>query len=333
MTIRRESAPVPLVVEVDPQPLTGTAGLRYDATASGGVWAESLTLADATLFYDPVETARALRSFAQLPTPQWERNPTQPLDVPLLWGFMPLKDGWAQLPIANLTEQIYLDAKLVPEPASALPAKPAFDGVIRKLKDAKVWPADTSDDALIWRRHAQLPIIQALPMTQSQQPPNHPSASRQLAPFAVTNGASLGWSFGADAQGAARFPSLKSDAVPDPQWAAKADLPMASLWSVSQPFRCRTGPSLPLRLALFGRSECLRRSAPREFGCLVASVRCGAHHSAPPWIATRFTRIGNGSPTVPAWPPAMPSKPFPSPILPKRSANSLSRSRGSRRRS
>lgn len=82
VTIRRESAPVPLVVEVDPQPLTGTAGLRYDATASGGVWAESLTLADATLFYDPVETARALRSSPNCPLPSGNATPLSPLMFP-----------------------------------------------------------------------------------------------------------------------------------------------------------------------------------------------------------------------------------------------------------
>jgi hypothetical protein len=31
---------------------------------------------------------------------------------PLIWGFMPLEDGWAQLPFLNLTEQIYIDLDL-----------------------------------------------------------------------------------------------------------------------------------------------------------------------------------------------------------------------------
>lgn len=373
VSLRRESAPERLVVEVN-QPLAGAVGLRYKATRTAtGPFTETFTLADATLAYDPVETARALRGFAQLPTPQWERN-TQPLEAPLLWGFMPLEDGWAQLPVANLTEQIYLDAKLVPAPSPSAsnnalegavsfsnqrsrppeeqswsltvtsgglhsgiwsfdavntdgregfrlasvewsmqspevvidgllwlstgkpsaqdalpdhsdwvsglrsiplrtrrpgdlfpapwhfllgssglsftksPAAPAGarlgaqlgawqftyrrdPAITQKLESDQVWPKDTSQsaDALLWRRHARLPMIQALPMTQSQQPPNYPSASRQLVPFVVAGGVDQGWSFGVDAQGAAQFPSLKSEAIPEPRWAQMADLPLASL--------------------------------------------------------------------------------------------------------
>ncbi len=36
---------------------------------------------------------------------------------------------------------------------------------------------------LLWQRHPTLPTIQALPLTQSQSPPSHPSSSRQLSPF------------------------------------------------------------------------------------------------------------------------------------------------------
>jgi hypothetical protein len=38
---------------------------------------------------------------------------------------------------------------------------------------------------LVWRRHAKVPLIQSLPMTQSLTPPSYPSASRQLFPFAL----------------------------------------------------------------------------------------------------------------------------------------------------
>ncbi|MEZ5300935.1 MAG: hypothetical protein R3F11_09825 [Verrucomicrobiales bacterium] len=37
----------------------------------------------------------------------------------------------------------------------------------------------------IWRHHPAAPVVQALPLTQNQTPPNHPSPSRQLAPFEV----------------------------------------------------------------------------------------------------------------------------------------------------
>lgn len=36
---------------------------------------------------------------------------------------------------------------------------------------------------LLWRRHPSLPFIQSLPLTQTQDPPAHPCASRELAPF------------------------------------------------------------------------------------------------------------------------------------------------------
>lgn len=36
---------------------------------------------------------------------------------------------------------------------------------------------------LMWRRHPSLPFIQSLPLTQTQDPPAHPCASRELAPF------------------------------------------------------------------------------------------------------------------------------------------------------
>lgn len=39
---------------------------------------------------------------------------------------------------------------------------------------------------LVWRRHPTAPLIQALPLTQTQTPPSHPSPSRQLAPFQVS---------------------------------------------------------------------------------------------------------------------------------------------------
>ncbi|HEU5101417.1 MAG TPA: LamG domain-containing protein, partial [Roseiflexaceae bacterium] len=93
---------------------------------------------------------------------------------------------------------------------------------------------------LVWQRHATLPMIQALPLTQSQSPPNYPAASRQLAPFALpivkqTNGGVTldlpgAWSFGVTAErAAATWPSLRSAAMPAEEWRALSDLPLAAL--------------------------------------------------------------------------------------------------------
>jgi hypothetical protein len=361
-----------LVVKVNPDRPVG-GGLRYQASRSGAAWTESFTIAGMTLAYDPVETARALRTFQQRPAPVWDRPlpplEPEPLEEPFLWAFMPLEDGWAQLPVPNLTEQIYLDAKLAAEaggapPASALQGAVSFandhrdvlaahpeeqpwrlmitsggqaagnwtldpiagegperfapasldfrmespdlvvDGLLwlstgkpsardalpdhdnwvsglypvplrtakstdlfpslfrfdldaeglefsaasdarpharlgqwrytvrkdaslnTKLEAAGVFAAGVSAAAepLLWRRHGRLPMVQALPLTQSQQPPNYPGASRQLAPYTAAE-----LTFGVSGAGAATFPSFQGSAVPAREWAQLFDLPMASL--------------------------------------------------------------------------------------------------------
>ncbi|MDX1982939.1 MAG: hypothetical protein SFV51_21900 [Bryobacteraceae bacterium] len=364
VSIRRNGSN--LIVEANPGEIA--AALGYSATRDGAVWRESFTLSSVTLAYDTVETARTLRGFQQLPTPVWDgRNP---LDSPYLLAFMPLEDGWAQLPVPNLTEQIYLDSKAAVDPAAppvsllegavsfsndqVLAGHPAeqpwrltlisggefrgtwtlshtpaaenrperfdqsavelhmaapecvIDGLLwlstgkpsaedalpdltnwvsglrsvplrtprpgvdlfpppfvlefggltfqaavtgRRLHASlrgwewkyfgspvpgleKVIPGDALETAppLVWRRHATLPMIQALPLTQSITPPNYPSPSRQLAPFSVPAAGVSGWSFGVDGEnGAARFPVLKSPAVPAKEWTELFDLPMASL--------------------------------------------------------------------------------------------------------
>jgi len=83
--------------------------------------------------FDAVQTADYLRRAQNLPTPVLPRDeegnvlghPYNPehearyenygaplLDPPWLWGFMPLEDGWAQLPFANVTERVYIDLDL-----------------------------------------------------------------------------------------------------------------------------------------------------------------------------------------------------------------------------
>ncbi len=45
---------------------------------------------------------------------------------PVLWGFMPLEDGWAQLPVPNLTEQLYLDVGLAQSEVQPSPKRAAL---------------------------------------------------------------------------------------------------------------------------------------------------------------------------------------------------------------
>jgi hypothetical protein len=95
---------------------------------------------------------------------------------------------------------------------------------------------------LLWRRHPALPTIQTLPLTQNQSPPNHPSFSRQLAPFqlnvAAAEGAEVekpaGWLFGVrSGNAAAAWPALLAPptaaATPTPQAATEWPLGMACL--------------------------------------------------------------------------------------------------------
>ncbi|MDX3006599.1 LamG domain-containing protein [Kribbella solani] len=83
--------------------------LTYQADRDTSGWNETVTLAATTLAFDPNDTARRLRATLQEPEPSWNA-PDSPVEPALLWGFTPLDDGWAQLPLPNLSEQVYLDA-------------------------------------------------------------------------------------------------------------------------------------------------------------------------------------------------------------------------------
>lgn len=67
---------------------------------------EIFILKDLTLAFDPVAVPSFLRQNQGLPLPTSESDT---FDHPLLWGFMPLERGWFQLPVPNLSEQVYLD--------------------------------------------------------------------------------------------------------------------------------------------------------------------------------------------------------------------------------
>jgi hypothetical protein len=383
-------------VQPAPSPTPATPGppeLVYSFTPSG----ETVTLQQITLAYDPTATPKALRAQQSIPAPEWNQAP---LDSPLLWAFMPLETGWAQLPVFNLTEQVYLDAKLFhdlpatpagssllqggvslgnetatfpsenlwrvnltdgasvsgtwtwkpvgnspsmqldsidlriesphvvvdglcwlstgkPTVQDALPdldnwvsgvtqvslttvdtAKDVFPSpmafafdklsfnvralpqptpgvdarlavyqfeyksnptVLQNMISAKVLPAAGIFDTnlpLVWRRDPVRPMVQALPMTQNQTPPNYPSASRQLAPFALPvhsdSPAALGlpasWIFSvqdsAQTTAAARFPDIPLTLPAAFDWFSARDLPLASL-TVPGMYEHPAAPALP----------------------------------------------------------------------------------------
>ena len=348
--------------------------LVYEAALNGNLWQETVSLSELDVAFDPVEAPKLLRVQQDLLPPEWiPGDDPVPLDPPLVWGFMPLADGWAQLPVPNMTEQIYLDARLaqlddtLPTSTTALlqgavslgndevatltehpdeqawqitlagagavegnwtlalnpgdgsyrlagitlsidapdiicnglfwfstgrptvqdalpdladwvagleamplrtlkPERDLFPAVIvtkirelvfslrqtnsrataslqnwsmvyvtetetlQALIEAGVLPADTFSRylPLAWRRHAALPMIQALPLTQNQSPPNYPSASRQLIPFELAGDSE--WLFGTRSHnGAATWPELLSAAVPAWEWQDVFDLPLAAL--------------------------------------------------------------------------------------------------------
>lgn len=362
-----------------------TVEYRFNSAA---ITPEDLSLQNLTIALDPTATPQALRQSQQLPAPQWTET-TGPIQSPLIWGFMPLEDGWAQLPIPNLTEQIYLDSGVanLPDPntvtnptASPLqgavslgnnrrtslerypneqpwnvtltsldslqgqwllnPAgagetiggtngftlsevtlliqkpevtvtglvwlsqsKPRIEDALPDLDDwvvgvrshslrtahtdtdlfpplaaftletltlavrppdstaalipqlqawkllytvqpatlqdfqtKNVLPANLFSQALpwVWQRHPSLPMVQALPLTQSQSPPNYPSASRQLIPFELpvdASGLPHRWYFGVGStNGASQWPQfLGTAAAPAREWAQQFDLPLVSL--------------------------------------------------------------------------------------------------------
>ncbi|MEM7309235.1 MAG: hypothetical protein AAF682_21300 [Planctomycetota bacterium] len=351
-----------------PRPDAGQLSFAWSATDGS----EAYRLSPLMLAYDALSTPHLLREIQGLPVPEFApgENP-EPVSPAAVWSYMPLADGWAELPVPNLTEQIYLDAELgsplpseQPEqgPPPLLQGAVAYDneayvsdaqGVRRARPEEQAWSltltgcsrvsgtwmlkaADgskayelhgvelaldaprivvdgllwlstdrpTRQDALptlddwrsglvsiplrtlsergstfpplvrfeleqlsfsrrsadaaelgawsfqlaydkvllaraeagggagvlpagfreayrpwFWRRHPTLPMVQALPLTQNQEPPNHPSSSRQLLPFEQPRGTTR-WRFGllgeAPVRGAASWPALlgAGDAAP-----------------------------------------------------------------------------------------------------------------------
>ncbi|GAB4515274.1 MAG: hypothetical protein OHK0046_18510 [Anaerolineae bacterium] len=368
--------------------------LLYGWERVEGVRDERLAVSGVQVAFSATETPRTLRSTLGLPIPEWVLTETpEPIHPAVVWAFMPLEDGWAQLPIPNLTDQIYLDAGLSPyqEPADVPDAaeaaarrtpvlqgtfalgnddagvlaahpdeqpwnmtlldagyvvgrwvllplaegefvlervqvelrqpemilngllwlstgRPAPEDALPNMDDwltglaapplrvvqpgrdlfppalllnvqafsvalrapaaltpevrqsavltawsfhveanapvmdamvqARVLPSDVFSEypPLVWQRHPYLPMIQALPLTQSKTPANYPGTSRQLIPFALPlqptmfYDAPLNWHFGVvSGGGAAQWPRLLGAALPAPEWRTRSDLPLVSL--------------------------------------------------------------------------------------------------------
>ncbi len=380
-----------IVVNAGIEGKTNGKTLSYLCEETSGNWQESFTFSNLNVAFSPIEAPQFLRKHQELTAPERSDN-DEAVSPAILWGFMPLENGWAQLPIPNLTEQIYLDSGLAkftdedepikpplaliqgavsigndrpevlaaheseqpwnitltnarrlqegrwvlkkvtkpdktvefqvtritlnildpevtlngifwlstgkPTPEDALPdlknwisglrslplktVKPELDlfpspviialeklefslrsqpstseppsallkawkfaykaheAVFGKMVEQKILPADTFSQylPLIWQRHASLPMIQALPLTQTQSPPNYPSASRQLVPFELgTQNSEDGkfavpkdWLFGVSGDnGAAAWPQLMRQAQPAREWQSLFDLPLVSL--------------------------------------------------------------------------------------------------------
>lgn len=122
--------PIPLLVTSDGNTLQLPLTIGALATTSPRQISYRANLADQTeqvdfppleLAFDPVETPRLLRNTLGLPTPEVidgrstiDSTNSTLVAQPLLWGFMPLADGWAQLPVPNLTEELYFQAQARP---------------------------------------------------------------------------------------------------------------------------------------------------------------------------------------------------------------------------
>jgi outer membrane protein OmpA-like peptidoglycan-associated protein len=78
----------------------------FNASRSGTDWTETISISNVTTQYEPLTTATLLREQYQLLAPEDDTV----ADPSILWGCMPLSNGWAQLPFLNLVESHYFNA-------------------------------------------------------------------------------------------------------------------------------------------------------------------------------------------------------------------------------
>ncbi len=106
---------------------------------------ETIRLTNVRFGYDAIDAASRLRAIHDLPVPRVDdldaiedgdrltgRIPSSDgkIDPSVLWGFMPLADGCAQLPFLNLTEQLLIDGlpPLLPGPSTPKLVESLFRG-------------------------------------------------------------------------------------------------------------------------------------------------------------------------------------------------------------
>ncbi len=120
ISIERNQARLTVSVSADSRPQStsqsggDTATLTVRAEAAGSGWAETSELQADQLAPDPLGLAARLRADRSMPPP--EAGNTKP-DPEALWAALPVRDGWLQVPIPNLTEQLLVDAGQQPEAA------------------------------------------------------------------------------------------------------------------------------------------------------------------------------------------------------------------------
>ena len=88
-----------------------TSRLNYAYDSSFAV-PERLGCERVPMGYQPLEVAEFLRDLHGVPSPSrndFEVTAEDWVNPPVLWGFMKLEDGWAELPFLNLTDQVYTD--------------------------------------------------------------------------------------------------------------------------------------------------------------------------------------------------------------------------------
>ena len=150
----------PLTINIATTPPATSApgpGATYSYQSSSGV--ESLTVTSITTVYDPVNVAQIVRDQYGVGAPASALlGPATPATAagtpapgspesaaggvpPVLWAFVPLEDGWAQLPVVNLTEQTILDRIAPPTAPSTNPVTGLFTGAASFGNDrAELYP-------------------------------------------------------------------------------------------------------------------------------------------------------------------------------------------------
>jgi hypothetical protein len=150
---RRPSAPI------------SDATLTYQLSKRDPGYHEQIDIKNTPTVYDPIEAAQFLRGIASLPEPQLDSpEPSTNTELvggvtppstttngkvvpPVLFGAVPLDDGWAQLPFLNTTDQILTDTPH--QPATTTTSETLFAGAASFGND-RVELFDPSAGDLAW---------------------------------------------------------------------------------------------------------------------------------------------------------------------------------------